>query len=86
LKERVELLSESRTCMLTFPKEVHEVVAYILSDLLYNSELISKSDESFAEVDTKIVTKQGEEFSTRYKLRRVDGAWKIYEVVAEKSA
>jgi phospholipid transport system substrate-binding protein len=40
-------------------------------------------DGDYAEVGTKIVTKKGEAFSAVYKLHRVDGQWKVYDVVAE---
>lgn len=40
-------------------------------------------ERDFAEVDTKIVNKQGEEIALNYKLHRVDGDWKVYDVVIE---
>lgn len=40
-------------------------------------------DKNFAEVDTKIVTKNGEEFSVNYKMHEADGNWKVYDVVIE---
>ena len=53
----------------------------------YNGEKVAigteKLDKDFAEVNTKIVTKQGEEFSIDYKLHQVDGSWKIYDAVIE---
>ena len=53
----------------------------------YNGEKVAigteKMDKDFAEVNTKIVTKQGEEFSIDYKLHQVDGSWKIYDAVIE---
>jgi phospholipid transport system substrate-binding protein len=36
-----------------------------------------------AEVQTKIVTKKGEEFSVNYKLHPADREWKVYDVVIE---
>ena len=42
-----------------------------------------KQDKDFAEVDTKITTKKGEEFSVSYRLRQSDSDWKIYDVVIE---
>lgn len=42
-----------------------------------------KQDKNFAEVDTKIVTKKGEEFSVNYKMHEADGNWKVYDVVIE---
>ena len=53
----------------------------------YNGEKVAigteKLDKDFAEVNTKIVTKQGEEFSIDYKLHQVGGSWKIYDAVIE---
>lgn len=53
----------------------------------YNGEKVAigneKQDKDFAEVNTKIVTKQGEEFSIDYKLHQVGGSWKIYDAVIE---
>ena len=40
-------------------------------------------DKDYAEVNTKIISKKGETYSANYKLRRVDGKWRIYDVVAE---
>ena len=42
-----------------------------------------KQDKDFAEVDTKIFSKKGEEFSVNYRLRQSGGDWKIYDVVIE---
>jgi len=42
-----------------------------------------KQDKEFAEVDTKVVTKKGEEIAINYKLRQAGGDWKIYDVVIE---
>jgi ABC-type transport system involved in resistance to organic solvents, auxiliary component len=42
-----------------------------------------KRDKDFAEVNTKIVTKKGEDFSVNYKLRQAGQDWKIYDVVIE---
>ena len=39
-------------------------------------------DKDFAVVSTKLIGKN-ESFSVDYKLQRVDGKWKIYDVVAE---
>jgi phospholipid transport system substrate-binding protein len=42
-----------------------------------------KQDKDFAEVDTKIITKKGEEISVNYKLRQAGNDWKVYDVVIE---
>lgn len=40
-------------------------------------------DKNYAEVDTKIVTKKGEEFSITYRLHLVNENWKIYGIVVK---
>lgn len=40
-------------------------------------------DKNYATVDTKVTGKKGESFSIDYKLYRVDGKWRIYDIVAE---
>ena len=53
----------------------------------YNGEKVvmgkEKLDKDFAEVNTSIVAKQGEEYSIDYKLHQINGSWKIYDVVIE---
>ena len=53
----------------------------------YNGEKVvvanEKQDKDFAEVNTKIVTKKGEEFVIDYKLHQTSGGWKIYDAVIE---
>ena len=53
----------------------------------YNGEKVvvsnEKQDKEFAEVNTKIVTKKGEEFAIDYKLHQISGSWKIYDAVIE---
>lgn len=40
-------------------------------------------DKNYAEVDTKVATKKGEEFSIQYKLHAPNGEWKVYDVVID---
>lgn len=40
-------------------------------------------DKNYAQVDTKVIAKNNQSFSVSYRLLRVDGKWKIYDVVAE---
>ena len=53
----------------------------------YNGEKIAYGREKVAndraEVDSKIVTQKGQEFSLNYKLRSAGGDWKVYDVVIE---
>ncbi len=34
-------------------------------------------------MDTKAITNRGEEFAINYKLHKVNGDWKVYDVVIE---
>ncbi len=53
----------------------------------YNGERVVYSNEvqekGYGEVDTKVVTRKGEEFSVNYRLHLVDGGWKVYDIVIE---
>jgi len=53
----------------------------------YNGEKIAYGRENVsqdqADVDTKIMTKKGEEIAVTYKLRSAAGDWKVYDVVIE---
>ena len=53
----------------------------------FNGEKIvygrEKQDNNYAEVDTKIITKKGEEFSVNYLMHPASGDWKVYDVVIE---
>ncbi|HEX9787741.1 MAG TPA: ABC transporter substrate-binding protein [Candidatus Binatia bacterium] len=42
-----------------------------------------KQDKEFAEVETRVVTKKGENIAVNYRLHQTGGAWKIYDVVIE---
>ena len=42
-----------------------------------------KQDNELAEVNTKIVTKKGEEYRVDYRLHQTSGSWKIYDAVIE---
>lgn len=61
--------------------------SYIDSIDSYDGEKVvvtsEKQEQNFAEVNTKIVTKKGEEFLANYKLMNGDNGWKIYDVVVE---
>ena len=53
----------------------------------FNGEKIvygrEKQEKDHAEVDTKIASKKGEEFSVNYRLHLVDREWRVYDVVIE---
>ena len=61
--------------------------AYADSIHSYDGEKVvftnEKQDKEYGEVNTKIVTKKGEEFSVNYKLHQASGNWKVYDVVIE---
>jgi phospholipid transport system substrate-binding protein len=42
-----------------------------------------KQDKELAEVNTKILTKKGEEYAVDYRLHQTSGGWKIYDAVIE---
>lgn len=48
--------------------------------IVYSNERI---DGNFADINSKIVTGRGEEYSLNYKAHLVGGEWKVYDVVAE---
>jgi len=54
---------------------------------LYNGQKVVYTGESidadYAQVDSRIIDNNGQTFSVAYRLHKVDGRWKIYDVVAE---
>ncbi len=54
---------------------------------LYDGQKVVYSGESidgdYAQVDSRIIDKNGQTYSVVYRLHRVDGKWRIYDVVAE---
>ena len=54
---------------------------------LYDGEIVifigEAVEDNYARVDTKIISKRGEEYSIDYKLLRTNGDWRIYDVVVE---
>ena len=59
---------------------VSNIESYSGEKILYGREI---QEQEFAEVDTKIVTKQGETFAINYKLHERNGDWKVYDVMIE---
>jgi phospholipid transport system substrate-binding protein len=45
--------------------------------------LNERQENGFAQVDTKIVNPQGQEYSVNYRVHRVAGDWKVYDVIIE---
>ena len=59
---------------------INNIEAYNGEKILYSGET---QEQDYAEVQTKIVTKQGEQIAVDYRLHKVDGDWKVYDVVIE---
>lgn len=57
-----------------------QIESYNGEKIVYGRENVSQDQ---ADVDTKIVTKKGEEIAITYKLRSAAGDWKVYDVVIE---
>jgi phospholipid transport system substrate-binding protein len=54
---------------------------------LYNGQQVVFTGESidgdYTQVDSRIIDKNGQTYSVVYRLHKVDGQWKIYDVVVE---
>ncbi|MGH7794497.1 MAG: MlaC/ttg2D family ABC transporter substrate-binding protein [Candidatus Binatia bacterium] len=54
---------------------------------LYNGQKVVYTGESidgdYAQVDSRVIDKDGQTYSVVYRLHKVDGKWRIYDVVAE---
>jgi phospholipid transport system substrate-binding protein len=54
---------------------------------LYNGQKVIYTGESldgeYAQVDSQIIDNNGQTYSVVYRLHKVDGKWRIYDVVAE---
>ena len=61
--------------------------AYIDRIEAYNNERLAytgeKLDGQYAEVQSRMATRKGEEYSINYKVRLVNSEWKVYDVVIE---
>jgi phospholipid transport system substrate-binding protein len=56
------------------------IEAYTDEKIIYVGE---KQDGNYAEVNSKILTSKGQEFTIDYKTQVVAGEWKVYDVVVE---
>lgn len=56
------------------------IESYTSQNVLYTRE---SEDQSYAEVDTKIVTENRPPLSINYKLQSVNKEWKVYDLVIE---
>ena len=57
-----------------------QIDVYDGQEVLYTGESI---DGNYAQVDSRIIDKNSQTYSVAYRVHRVDGKWKIYDVVAE---
>jgi phospholipid transport system substrate-binding protein len=74
-REFVELFTE-----LLEKSYADQIESYNGEKIIYGRENVSQDQ---ADVNTKIVTKKGEEIAVNYKLRSDGGDWKVYDVVIE---
>ena len=59
---------------------VNNIESYHGDKILYGRET---QEQEYAEVDSKLITKRGEEIAVNYKLHKIDGDWMVYDVVIE---
>lgn len=59
---------------------VDQIESYTNEKIVYGKEIV---DQDYAEVQSKIVTGKGEEYSLNYKVRLIGKEWKVYDVVVE---
>jgi phospholipid transport system substrate-binding protein len=61
--------------------------AYLDNLEAYDGEKVTitgeKQDKEYAEVNSKVATKKGEEFAINYRLHQTGSDWKVYDVVIE---
>jgi phospholipid transport system substrate-binding protein len=56
------------------------IESYTEEQIIYVNERL---DGSYADVQSKILTSKGEEFSINYKAHLMSGEWRVYDVVVE---
>jgi phospholipid transport system substrate-binding protein len=57
-----------------------QIDVYQGQKVAYSGETI---DKDYAQVSSKVIAQNGQSYSVDYRLHRVDGKWRIYDVVAE---
>jgi phospholipid transport system substrate-binding protein len=57
-----------------------QIDVYQGQKVAYTGETI---DKDYAQVSSKVIAQNGQSYSVDYRLHRVDGKWRIYDVVAE---
>jgi phospholipid transport system substrate-binding protein len=56
------------------------IESYTDEKIVYTGERL---DGNYADVNSKVITRKGEEFSLNYKTHLIDGEWRIYDVIVE---
>lgn len=74
-KEFVRLFTE-----LLASSYLGKIEVYEGEEIRYGKETV---DLPYAQVETRVVTKTGQEHPVNYRMRRGDGGWRIYDVVIE---
>jgi phospholipid transport system substrate-binding protein len=59
---------------------INQIEAYKDEKVLFLKETL---DNNFAEVQSRVVSGKGEDFSLNYRAHRVGSEWKVYDVVVE---
>jgi phospholipid transport system substrate-binding protein len=57
-----------------------QIDLYDGQEVVYTGESV---DGDYAQVDSRIIDKNGQTYSVAYRLHKVDGKWRIYDVIAE---
>ncbi|HWP24196.1 MAG TPA: ABC transporter substrate-binding protein [Candidatus Binatia bacterium] len=60
-----------------------DIIESYIDDKIKIVYLNERVDGNFADINSKILTGKGEEYSLNYKAHLVGGEWKVYDVVAE---
>src|SRR5262245_16608053 len=60
-----------------------EIIESYIDDKIKIVYVGERIDGTFADVNSKIITGKGEEYSLNYKAHMVGSEWKVYDVVAE---
>ena len=56
------------------------IESYTDEKIVYTSERL---DGNYADVNSRVVTRKGEEFSLNYKTHLIGGEWRVYDVIVE---
>lgn len=56
------------------------IESYTEEKIVYTGERL---DDNHADVNSKILTRKGDEFSLNYKAHLIGGEWRVYDVIIE---